>query len=112
MTDTTMRWRTLIVDDEPLAREGIRARLESLGGFDVVAECGGGRAAIAAIRAQPLDVVFLDVQMPVVDGFGVIAEVGADRMPAIVFVTAYDHYAVRAFDASAIDYHAWRPTGS
>jgi two-component system LytT family response regulator len=104
MTDTTMRWRTLIVDDEPLAREGIRARLESLGGFDVVAECGGGRAAIAAIRAQPLDVVFLDVQMPVVDGFGVIAEVGADRMPAIVFVTAYDHYAVRAFDASAIDY--------
>jgi two-component system LytT family response regulator len=104
VTNTGARWRTLIVDDEPLAREGIRRRLESLGGFDVVAECGGGRAAVAAIQAQPLDVVFLDVQMPVVDGFGVIAEVGADRMPAIVFVTAYDHYAVRAFGARAIDY--------
>ncbi len=104
MTNTVASWRTLIVDDEPLAREGIRTRLESLGGFDVVAECGGGRAAVTAIQAQPLDVVFLDVQMPVVDGFGVVAEVGADRMPAIVFVTAYDQYAVRAFDARAIDY--------
>ena len=104
MTKSVARWRTLIVDDEPLAREGIRTRLESLGGFDVVAECGGGRAAVAAIQAQLPDVVFLDVQMPVVDGFGVIADVGAERMPAIVFVTAYDHYAVRAFDARAIDY--------
>ena len=104
MTHATTQWRTLIVDDEPLAREGIRTRLESLGGFDIVAECGSGRAAIAAINAQRLDVVFLDVQMPVVDGFGVIAEVGVERMPSIVFVTAYDHYAVHAFDARAIDY--------
>ena len=103
MTHATTHWRTLIVDDEPLAREGIRTRLESVGGFDVVAECAGGRAAIAAINAQRLDVVFLDVQMPVVDGFGVIAEVGIERMPSIVFVTAYDHYAIRAFDARAID---------
>jgi two-component system, LytTR family, response regulator len=97
-------WRTLIVDDEPLARDGIRSRLTTLGGFEIVGECGGGRAAIAAIRAQSPDVVFLDVQMPVIDGFGVIAAVGADEMPAIVFVTAHDEYALRAFDAQAIDY--------
>jgi two-component system LytT family response regulator len=97
-------WRTLIVDDEPLAREGIRARLAALGGFDVIGECSGGPAAITAIRAESPDVVFLDVQMPVVDGFAVIVEVGVDAMPAVVFVTAYDHYALKAFDAQAIDY--------
>ncbi len=104
MNGTHAAWRTLIVDDEPLAREGIRARLAALGGFDVVDECGSGRAAIAAIRSWRPDVVFLDVQMPVVDGFAVIAEIGADAMPATVFVTAYDHYALRAFDAQAVDY--------
>jgi two-component system LytT family response regulator len=97
-------WRTLIVDDEPLAREGIRARLNALGGFDVIGECSGGRAAISTIRAESPDVVFLDVQMPVVDGFAVVAEVGANAMPAVVFVTAYDQYALKAFDAQAIDY--------
>jgi two-component system LytT family response regulator len=102
--NTPSAWRTLIVDDEPLAREGIRSRLTTLGGFDIIGECRSGRSAITAIRAQSLDVVFLDVQMPVVDGFGVIAEVGADAMPAIVFVTAHDHYALRAFDAQAMDY--------
>jgi two-component system LytT family response regulator len=104
MSTPTLTWRTLIVDDEPLAREGIRTRLTTLGGFDVIAECGGGRAAIAAIRARSPDLVVLDVQMPVVDGFGVIDAIGADAMPAIVFVTAHDHYALRAFDARAIDY--------
>jgi two-component system, LytTR family, response regulator len=104
MTDNANAWRTLIVDDEPLAREGIRSRLDALGGFDVIGECGGGRAAVRAIREQAPEVVFLDVQMPVVDGFGVIAEIGAEAMPAIVFVTAHDHYALRAFDAQAIDY--------
>ena len=104
MSETVTRWRTLIVDDEPLAREGIRTRLASLGGFDVIGECGGGRAAIAAIRTQTPDLVFLDVQMPIVDGFGVINEIGPDAMPAIVFVTAHDHYALQAFDARAIDY--------
>ena len=97
-------WRTLIVDDEPLAREGIRTRLAALGGFEIVGECGGGRAAVDAIRSRTPDVVFLDVQMPVLDGFGVIAEIGADAMPAIVFVTAHDQHALRAFDAQAIDY--------
>lgn len=96
--------RALIVDDEPLAREGIRTRLDALGGFEVIGECAGGKAAVAAIRSQAPDVVFLDVQMPVIDGFGVIAEVGVDRMPATVFVTAHDQYAIRAFDAQAIDY--------
>jgi len=103
MNSIATAWRTLIVDDEPLAREGIRSRLATLGGFEIVGECTGGRAAISAIRAQSPDVVFLDVQMPVIDGFGVIAEIGADAMPAIVFVTAHDHYALRAFDAQAID---------
>jgi len=97
-------WRTLIVDDEPLAREGIRTRLTTLGGFDIVGECNGGRAAVAAIRTQAPDVVFLDVQMPIVDGFGVIDQIGVDTMPAIVFVSAHNHYALRAFDAQAIDY--------
>jgi two-component system LytT family response regulator len=97
-------WRALIVDDEPLACEGIRARLTALGGFEIVGECSGGRAAVAAIRSAAPDVVFLDVQMPLLDGFGVIDEIGADAMPAIVFVTAHDRYALSAFDAHAIDY--------
>jgi two-component system LytT family response regulator len=104
MSDRPVAWRTLIVDDEPLAREGIRTRLAQIGGFDVIGECSGGRAAVGAIRAQTPDLVFLDVQMPIVDGFGVIDEIGADAMPAVVFVTAHDHYALRAFDARAIDY--------
>jgi len=104
MTGDQGAWRTVIVDDEPLAREGIRARLVTLGGFDVVEECGSGRDAIAAIRSRQPDLVFLDVQMPIVDGFGVIGEIGADAMPTTVFVTAHDHYALRAFDAQAIDY--------
>ena len=104
MTGTQAEWRTVIVDDEPLAREGIRARLVTLGGFDVVDECGSGRDAIVAIRSRQPDLVFLDVQMPIVDGFAVISEIGAEAMPATVFVTAHDHYALRAFDAQAIDY--------
>ena len=104
MNGRSVAWRTLIVDDEPLAREGIRTRLAHIGGFDVIGECSGGRAAVAAIRAQTPDLVFLDVHMPIVDGFGVIDEIGAEAMPAVVFVTAHDYYALRAFDARAIDY--------
>ena len=104
MNGAATRWRALIVDDEPLAREGIRSRLAALGGFEVIGECASGRAAVAAIRSSSPDVVFLDVQMPVVDGFAVIAAIGADAMPAIVFVTAHDQHALRAFDAHAIDY--------
>src|SRR4051812_42496371 len=104
MTAGLAAWRTVIVDDEPLARKGIRARLVTLGGFDVVDECGNSRDAIVAIRSRQPDVVFLDVQMPIADGFAVISEIGADAMPVTVFVTAHDHYALRAFDAQAIDY--------
>src|SRR5688572_26868174 len=96
--------RAIIVDDEPLARRGIRARLERAGGYAVVAECGSGREAVAAIRAHAPSVVFLDVQMPGVDGFGVIEQIGADRMPVVIFVTAYDTHALRAFEAHAFDY--------
>jgi len=96
--------RAIIVDDEPLARRGIRARLDRAGGFTVVAECSSGREAVAAIREHEPNVVFLDVQMPGIDGFGVIREIGADRMPVVIFVTAYDTHALRAFEAHALDY--------
>jgi two-component system LytT family response regulator len=96
--------RTVIVDDEPLARRGIRARLERAGGYAVVAECGSGREAIGAIREHDPSVVFLDVQMPGIDGFGVIDAIGPDRMPVVIFVTAYDTHALRAFEAHAFDY--------
>ena len=96
--------RAVIVDDEPLARRGIRARLERAGGYTVVAECASGREAIAAIREHEPSVVFLDVQMPGIDGFGVIEEIGADHMPVVIFVTAYDAHALRAFEAHAFDY--------
>jgi two-component system, LytTR family, response regulator len=96
--------RAIVVDDEPLARRGICARLRRAGGIEVVRQCGGGREAIKAIRELEPDLVFLDVQMPVVDGFAVTAAIGADAMPPVVFVTAYDEHALRAFDAQALDY--------
>jgi two-component system, LytTR family, response regulator len=96
--------RVAIVDDEPLARDCVRLALEPDPDFLVVAQCGDGRAAVDAIHRHRPDLVFLDVQMPGVDGFDVIEAVGPERMPAIVFVTAFDAYAVRAFDAHALDY--------
>jgi len=99
-----MGLRTLIVDDEPLARRRIRALLAGHADIEIIGECGDGAAAVAAIREQSPDLVFLDIQMPEMDGFGVIEAVGAARMPPVVFVTAYDRYALAAFDASAVDY--------
>jgi two-component system LytT family response regulator len=99
-----MTLRTLIVDDEPLARERLRNLLAGDADIEIVGECGDGRSAVAAIRELAPDLVFLDVQMPELDGLGVVAAVGAERMPATVFVTAFDQYAVRAFDVSAVDY--------
>lgn len=99
-----MTLRVLVVDDEPVARRGILRLLRQEHDIDVVAECGDGSAAIAAIGAHSPDLVFLDVQMPELDGFGVIDAIGGERMPAVVFVTAFDEHAVRAFDAQAIDY--------
>ncbi|MEP7006183.1 MAG: response regulator [Sphingomonas bacterium] len=96
--------RTLIVDDEPLARRAVRAPLEAHGGFAVVAEAGHGRAAMDAITALRPDLIFLDVQMPEMSGFDVIEAIGVEAMPLTVFVTAFDAYAVRAFEAQALDY--------
>jgi len=102
--DTSGVIRTIIVDDEQLARRGIRARLERAGGYNIVAECANGTEAIAAIREHQPAVVFLDVQMPGIDGFGVIEAIGAEQMPVVIFVTAFDNHALKAFEAHAFDY--------
>jgi two-component system LytT family response regulator len=96
--------RALIVDDEPLAQRGIRALLKLEHDIEIIAECSNGLEAIAAIEAEAPDLVFLDVQMPDLDGFGVLEAIDPNRIPAIIFVTAYDRYAVRAFDVHALDY--------
>jgi two-component system LytT family response regulator len=96
--------RTLIVDDEPIARQGLRALVSAEPGFEVIGECGNGRDAVATIRRDRPDLVLLDVQMPDLDGFGLLAALGRAETPAVVFVTAYDEHAVRAFDADAVDY--------
>ena len=96
--------RALIVDDEPLARERIRDILETDSEIEIIGECAGGEEAIEAIERQTPDLVFLDVEMPGKDGFAVLEELGPDRIPAIIFVTAYDQYAVRAFEVYALDY--------
>jgi two-component system, LytTR family, response regulator len=94
----------LIVDDEPLARRGIRLALRGEDDIEIVGECGDGLEAVAAIKAHRPELVFLDVQMPLLDGFGVVAALGAEQLPVIVFVTAYDEHALRAFEAGALDY--------
>jgi two-component system, LytTR family, response regulator len=96
--------RALIVDDEPLAREGIQMRLEQESDIEVIGACGNGRDAVTAILRETPDLVFLDIQMPKLDGFGVIESVGVTRMPHVIFVTAYDEHALRAFEVSALDY--------
>ena len=95
---------TIIVDDESLARRGLKLRLAELDNIEIVAECKNGREAISAIRDFEPDLVFLDIQMPGLDGFGVVRELQADNMPLIVFVTAFDKYALNAFDIHAVDY--------
>ena len=95
---------TIIVDDESLARRGLKLRLAELKGVEVLAECKNGREAISAIRELEPDLVFLDIQMPGLDGFDVVRELQSDDMPLIVFVTAFDQYAINAFDVHAVDY--------
>jgi two-component system LytT family response regulator len=95
---------TLIVDDEPLAREGLRMLLGQDPEVTAIHEAKDGREAVAAILQRRPDLVFLDVQMPEMDGFQVVQEVGAENMPAVVFVTAHDRYAIQAFEINAIDY--------
>ncbi len=99
-----MSVRAIIVDDEPLARKGLLRHLQAHAGIQVIRECGDGRAAVESILAERPDLVFLDIQMPEMDGFQVIERIGKHRMPLIVFVTAYDQYALSAFDANAVDY--------
>lgn len=99
-----MKIRVLLVDDERLARRGLELRLAAATDVDVVGECANGRDAIAQIAALAPDAVFLDIQMPGLTGLDVVAQLPQDAMPIIVFVTAYDRYAIDAFEARALDY--------
>jgi two-component system LytT family response regulator len=96
--------RTLVVDDEPLARCNLTVLLRCAADIGLIAECASGADAIKEIRRTKPDLVFLDVQMPECDGFDVLEILGSDLQPAVVFVMAHDEYALRAFDASALDY--------
>src|SRR5262249_57547357 len=99
-----MKMRPLIVDDEPLARERLRDLLANDPEVEVIGECSDGPSAVGAIKDQEPDLVFLDVKMPGHDGFRVIEEVSPERMPVTVFVTAFDKFALRAFEVRALDY--------
>jgi two-component system LytT family response regulator len=99
-----MTIRTLLVDDEPLAREGMRMQLAGEPDVEIAGEAADGEQAIEAIRTLAPDLVFLDVQMPEVDGLQVVERIGAAAMPAVIFVTAYHEHAVRAFELHAVDY--------
>jgi two-component system LytT family response regulator len=99
-----MKARTLIVDDEQLARERLRQLLAGQPEIELVGECVDGREAVAAIKKQSPDLVFLDIQMPELDGFAVLEAINVEPMPVIVFVTAHDKFALRAFEVHALDY--------
>src|SRR5262245_44908169 len=96
--------RALIADDEALARKFIRRMLKDDRDVEVVGECSNGKEAVAMIRKQNPDVVFLDVQMPEMDGFAVLEAISSERLPEIIFATAYEQYAIRAFELHALDY--------
>jgi two-component system LytT family response regulator len=99
-----MSIRTLVIDDEPIARHSITRLLRGDPDIDLVGEYGDGASALDAIRHLAPDLIFLDIQMPEMSGIDVVASIDATRMPATVFVTAYERYAVRAFEANAVDY--------
>jgi two-component system LytT family response regulator len=99
-----LKIRALIVDDEPLARRRLRKLLARDADVESVGDCANGYEAIAAINERVPHLVFLDVQMPELDGFDVLAQLEAERIPLVIFVTAYDQYALRAFEVSAVDY--------
>jgi two-component system, LytTR family, response regulator len=94
--------RALIADDEPLARSALLRLLKGDRDLSVIGQCGDGESAVQAIQQLQPDLVFLDVQMPEMDGFQVVESIGVERMPVTIFVTAYDRYAIRAFDANAV----------
>jgi two-component system LytT family response regulator len=99
-----MKVRTIVVDDEPLARDRLVKLLRDEQDIEVIGEAANGREAIQLVRKERPALVFLDVQMPELDGFGVLAELSEEERPAVVFVTAYDKFALKAFDVHAIDY--------
>src|SRR5262245_61806986 len=96
--------RVLIVDDEPLARRGILLRLQKFCDVEVVAECGDGLTAVEKILELLPDLIFLDVQMPGMDGFEVLRTLPKENLPVVIFITAYEQHALRAFEAHALDY--------
>src|ERR1700759_3611231 len=96
--------RALIVDDEPLARQGVALRLRQFPQIEIVGECEDGEQAIEAICEIAPDLVFLDIQMPSMSGFDVLRTLPRERIPAVIFLTAYDQYALQAFDVHALDY--------
>lgn len=100
----TAAMRVLLVDDEPNARAGMAALLKKVAGFVVIGQCGDGHSAVRAIAETTPDLVLLDVQMPEMSGFDVVRAVGADAMPATIFVTAYENHALEAFRVAALDY--------
>ena len=102
--DRSKKIRALLVDDEPLARSNLKVLLRLDPDIEIVNECGSGAEAVAEIRKSKPDLVFLDVQMPECDGFDVLELLGKDLPAALIFVTAYDQYALRAFEAGALDY--------
>ena len=99
-----MKIRALIIDDEPLARDKVKRFLRDEEDIEIVGECGNGKEAVSAIKKLSPDLVFLDIQMPEMNGFQVLQAVGAVYMPAVIFATAYDQYAIQAFDVHALDY--------
>jgi two-component system, LytTR family, response regulator len=103
-TDHFMKIRTLIVDDEPLARDRLRGFLQADPGIELVGECGSGPEAVALIKTAAPDLVFLDMQMPGCDGLQVVTQLPEEKRPAIIFATAHERFAVDAFDLAAVDY--------
>ena len=99
-----MTLRAIIVDDESLARTALLRLLKHERDINIIGQCGDGESAVHAIRQMRPDLVFLDVQMPEMDGFQVVESIGPGQMPATIFVTAFDRYAIRAFDSNAVDY--------
>lgn len=99
-----MQITTLIVDDEPLARERLKRFLRDEPEIEIIGECGDGESAVTSIKQQRPDLIFLDIQMPEKNGFEVIRSLGIKKLPIVIFVTAYDQYALQAFDVHALDY--------